>query len=68
MCIRLSDPEMRKLAKELRQNGYNVIPGGKKFVVVNGEGHRVASLPNSAGDRRNFLNRRADLRRKGLIA
>lgn len=58
--------DMRPLVRELEANGCQVVPGGKHFIVLRGT-TRVATLPGSPGDRRNFLNNRAHLRRLGLI-
>jgi hypothetical protein len=58
--------DLRPIVDELRSNGYEVVPGGKHFLVTK-SGKRIATLPGTPGDRRDMLNNRARLRRLGLI-
>jgi hypothetical protein len=63
--MKITDPEVRKLVREVEAAGGIVEPQAKHYVAILPNGERVA-IPTTPSDHRSLPNTRATLRRKGL--
>jgi biotin operon repressor len=61
---RISDDEVRKLARELQDAGAEVVPDNAGHYAVIHGGHRIDTLPTSPSDHRSVRNARANIRKK----